>query len=273
MTYELTKESLFSYFDPAEVSKIIELPLILRHLSVYEYNLCKTACLAALSSPSPPSSPSSPKERYADKESVLDFEALRRASIADVIQYLAIPGVRAAYLQAYGEYFVFFESQLIASKDKLRRKCGDVFPVIDDISEKKLIFAIKSAVVFPLEVCHNALVKQDVLLQAMTSVFTKQASKAQEFIAVFREKELEHKDELMKLAFSFVKLGLGVVNAGELLNIGAVLTELVTHTFDQVEAKFGDFVLGVQNLVASTHYGVLVAAEKGLFSTDRKSVV
>lgn len=277
MTYELTKESLFNYFDPAEVSKIIRLPLIQRHLSTHEYKLCKAACAAASpSSPSSPFSPSaafsrfspfSPKERYASTDTVLDFEALQRASISDVIQYLSIPDVRAAYIQVYGEYFAFFESQVTASKDKPHRRCGDLFPVIDEISEKKLILSIKGAVGLPLQAFNNALLQQDFLLQAIALEFTKQASKAQKFMAAIQERDIAYKENVINLAFSFVRLGLSVVNAGELLNVSARLSELAAYAFGEIEARLPALILGVQNLVVTTHYGVLAEAERGLFST------
>ncbi len=261
MTYELTKEGLFSYFDPLEISNIIALPLIQRHLSAHQFNLCKMACKTS------PFLPSSPMKKYASTETVLDFEALQRASIKEVTQYLAIPGVRAAYLEVYKDYFTFFESQVIASGNQAYRKCGDLFPVIDEISEKKLILSIKSATGLPLQVFNNALLQQDFLLQAIALTFVKQASNAQEFIARVQERDILFKEGVISLAFSFVKLGLSAINAGELLNVSARISELASSAFEEIEARFSSLVLDVQNLVVSTHYGVLVEAEKGLFST------
>lgn len=260
MTYELTKKGLFSYFDPKEVREIIELPLVQHHMSTYQYNLCRAEC-------STPLNYASTKKKYASKETVLAFDALQRAPIGDVIEYLNITNVRAAYVELYGKYFIFFESQVLASKNEPCMLCGELFPVIDEISEQKLILSIKAATSLPILAFNNALLQQDFLLQAIALVFKKQATNAQEFIAEIQGRDVAHKESLINLAFSFVKLSLSMVNMGELLNVGARFSELAAYAFEEIEARLPDLVLEVQGLVATTHYGVLADAEKGLFST------
>lgn len=260
MTYELTKKGLFSYFDPKEVCEIIELPLIQHHMSTYQYNLCRAEC-------STPLSAASTKKKYASKETVLDFEALQCAPIANVIEYLNITNVRAAYVQVYGKYFIYFESQVLASKNEPCRLCGELFPVIDEISEQKLILSIKAATSLPILAFNNALLQQDFLLQSIALVFKKQASNAQDFIAQIQGRDIAHKESVINLAFSFVKLSLSMINMGELLNVGARFSELAAYAFEEIEARLPALVLQVQELVATTHYGVLAEAEKGLFST------
>lgn len=261
MRQELTKDGLFGYFDPIEVEKIVELPLVQRCLSISEYNLCKRACSKKIVNVA------ATKAQYTAQRAVLDFETLQQSSIGDVLQYLNIPNVRVAYLQAYGEYFNFFESNLLASKDKIHAKCGDLFPVLDEVSEKTLIFSLKSAIGLPLEAFNNALLQQDFLLQEIASEFAEQATKAQEFIFSIQESDIKYKQSVINLAFSFIKLGLNVVNAGELFAFSASLAELAAQTFDKIEGKFATIVLGIQTLVTHTHHSVLADAERGLFST------
>lgn len=262
MRQELTMDGLFGYFDPIEVEKIIELPLIQRYLSVSEYNLCKEACAKK------PIHLSAVKEKYVAEHAVLNFEALKHASIGEVMQYLNLPNIRDAYLQAYGEYFTFFESNVLFFKDKPDSICGNLFPVLDEVSEKTLIFSLKSAIGLPLEVFNNALLQQDFLLQEIAAEFVEQATKAQDFIFSIQESDTKHKQSVINLAFSFIRLGFGVVNAGELFAISASLSALVTQSFDEMQDKFASIVFGIQNLVTSTHHAVLADAEKGLFLTS-----
>lgn len=261
MTYELTKEGLFSYFDPVEVMRIIKLPIVRRSISEYESTLCLEAC-DTFSNES-----TSVKKSIDARHAILNFEVLQYATIKEVTDYLKIPQVRALYVQCYGEYFKFFETNVLNAQHQPHAKCGELFAVIDEISERELILHMKSAMGFALIALGNILQKQDLLLQEIATHFSEQATKAQSYIAALQEKDNKYKESVINCAFSLLKLGLDVVHAGELLNIGESLSNLVAIAFDKIEVNFASFITGMQTLVVCTHGGAVAEAEKGLLAT------
>ena len=266
MIDELTMEGLFNYFDPIAIKKIIELSLVKRHLSVHDY--CK--CKGAFARPQI-NRDLLPQETGGYLHALLSFNALKRASIDELIEYFSVAEIKKAYLHCYGEYFSIFESKMMASVEKSQYgfDAPDFFsfPLLDEAREKTLALQIQAVMALPLQAFANMITEQDLLLQEIASVLTYQAGKAQKFIAAIQEDDIRYKQVVVSLAFSVLKLGFGVMNVGELVNVGESLSSLASSTFEKIEEKFSIFVSDIHNLVIKAYFRVLGDAEKELLSS------
>ena len=262
MAYELTMEGLFSYFSPETVEKIIELPLVKRHLSAHDYCKCKEYLLLPMG--------------FVDDEdpkigepvhALLGFEVLEHELIDDTIQYLSVEKIQQAYLHFYGQYFWVFHSKIVALKETPEVPFEPLSLLLNLVSEKKLILHIQGAMALPLQAFTNAIIEQDFLLQEIASQLIYQAGKAQEYIGAIQHDDMKYKQTIVSLAFSVVRLGLGVFNVGELANVSASIMTLASSSFDHVQEKFASIVSDIQRLVINTQLLVLQDAEKALIST------
>lgn len=261
MTYELTLEGLFRYFDPIDVQEIMELSLVKRHLSVQNYLDIKEACAnphltqLLLSKVS--------VEPY---HAILDFEILKQGISSEVHEYLQHEKVRGVYFHCYGEYFTRFETKHLLPKVES--------PIVSRLrsssfnrgQEKILMLHIQASMALPLQAFTNAIMEQDVLLQEIASLITYQASQAQKVVSCIKADDVKYKQTVVNLAFSMVKMGLGFFNAGELVNISQSLADLATSAVDKMEKKLPSLVADIQNLVVHTHLRVLQEAEQELLS-------
>ena len=160
MTYELTKDGLFGYFGPETVEQLIELPLVKRHLSALDYCQCKEI----LSKPRLRSE-SSRKKSTELEHAILSFDALKHASVDEIIQYLGLEIVRDTYLLCYGEYFSRFQIELQAINKSPDQPCKDLPLLLDEVCEKKLILDIQAAMAIPLQAFTSALLEQNIFLE------------------------------------------------------------------------------------------------------------
>ena len=261
MTHELTMDGLFSYFDPNIVEKIIELSLVKRHLSVHNYLCCKEAC-----SQSQISLKYLHKEKGEPFQAILSFDVLQHASIDELVLYLSIAEIKAAYLHCYGEYFAFFELKMFALKDKLHPNYDDLCPMLDLVSEKKIILHIQAAMALPLNAFTNALLEQHLYLEEIASQLTYQAGEARQFIAAIQADDEKYKQTVVNISFSVIKIGLSVFHADELINVSQSLYALASGTFDKIENKLSSLVSDIQKLVIKAHLQALQEAEKELLS-------
>lgn len=262
MTQELTKDGLFSYFDPRDIATMLELPLVKRNLSVHEESLCRKALLMSRRN-----SVSSRTETVSPEQAILSFESLRYATISEVVDYLQIDRVSDAYSQVHGQYFEHLVSNIVAAKNTPDRTCGQLFCMLDEISEKKIILAIQSAMALPLGVFNNVLAEQNILLEEIADEFTFYSTKAQKFIVAVQERDIKYKQMVINLAFSILKLGLSVANAGELVNVSQSLAELATNTLGNIQAQLPNLITEIQKLVANTNAQALCGADKQLLAT------
>jgi len=262
MTYELTQDGLFSYFDPTLVEKILELSLVKRHLSVYDYLSCKDRCslfkqgwgFVPIKSTNP-------------LQAILTFQALKQASVDELTEYFSIREIKEAYLHCYGDCFSIFESKIIASKNRSEQDCGTAPLLFDEDHEKTLILHIKAAMCLPLQGFTNAIIEQDFLLQEIASLLVYQAGRAHEFITAIQDDDVLYKQVVVSLAFSVLKMGFGVFNMGELINVSQSISSLASSAFNKIDQKLTSLVSEIQSLVVTTQYQVLQEAEKELLST------
>lgn len=262
MTFELTKEGLFSYFDPETVKEIIELSLVKRHLSAHDYCQCRDGLSHPLQK-----FKSSHKNTLDPTHTILGFDALKHASLKEVRQYLGIKKINDAYVQCYGEYFSFFQAKILASTDNPNNPCNNPPPLLDFGSEKKLILNIQSAMSLPLQAFTNAILEQDFLLQEIASQLIYQARKAEQFISRIKDDDAKYKQTVVSLAVSLLKMGLGVFNVSELIDVSQSLSNLASGACETIEEKLSDLVSDIQTLVIHTHLWVLQEAESKLLST------
>ena len=262
MTYELTQDGLFSYFDPTLVETILELSLVKRHLSVHDYLNCKEACSLFKQglgfSPIIVANPI---------QAILSFHVLKQASVDELIEYFSIEKIKEAYVQCYGEYFSIFESKIMASKNRPQQDFSNAPLLFDVDHEKILILHIKAAMSLPLQVFTNSITEQDFLLQEIASLLIYQAGRAQKFITAIEDDDILYKQVVVSLAFSVLKMGLGVFNVSELINVSQSISSLAASAFNKIEQKLSGLVSDIQNLVVTTQYQVLQEAEKELLST------
>ncbi len=265
MAYELTMDGLFSYFDPQTIEKIIELPLVKRHLSSYDYLKCKEV-LSLHKNDKDTVGQRSPGPLHV----ILSRNALKEASLEELEQYFNVAGIKAAYLFWYGEYFSVFElkmqESLAYSEFGFSASEPFTFPLLDAISEKKLLLHLQAAVALPLQAFTHSLMEQDFLLRDISALLTRQAQKAQTFITAIQTDDFRSKQIVISLAFSVLKVGLGAFNISELVNVSESLAGLASSSFDVMEDKLSDLVSDIQNLVLNTYFRVLEDAEKKLLS-------
>lgn len=255
MAYELTLEGLFYYFELVDLQQIIELPLIKKHLSVHHYFQIKKAFADFQQSQKIPS-----KVEVDPYHAILDLEILKKAGAAEVQEYLQHPKIRDIYVQCYGDYFLKFESQhRLFQAERIKSS-------LDLGQEQILLLHIQAAMALPLQAFTNALLEQDVLLQEIATLVIYQASQAEKIICCIKSDDATYKQTVVNLAFSMVKMSLGYLNAGELINIGHYLAKLAASSLDKVDQKLASLVSDIQNLVVHTHMKVLQDAEKELLS-------
>lgn len=261
MTYELTTSGL-AYFDRTTIEKIIDLPLVKRHLSVHNYFQCRDG-----------GSPTRRFRRDISKKSVglvnaiLSFEVLQKEPIVEILQYISVEEIRKVYQQIYGEYFTLFESKLRASQNTEYLSGDILFPVLDLAREEKLIMLLQASMSTPLQAYTHVMLEQDFLLQEIESELTYHAFEAQKFIAAIQEDDDKYKQTVINIAFSVIRMGLGILHADELLTVSRALADLASKAFDKIEDKFSSIVSEIQRLVMNTHSQVLQDAEKSLLST------
>ena len=260
MTHELTMDGLFSYFDPITVEKIIELPLVKRHLSVHDYFQCKESCsksgiLKCLQ-----------REGIRPFNAILSFDALQHAPIDEVLPYLSINKIKQAYLDSYGDYFSFYESKILALTEQPHLNYEIFSPMLDLVSEKKLILHIQAAMALPLQAFTNAILEQDFLLLEIASQLTYQAGEAQKFIAAIQEDDEQYKQAVINVTFSVIKMGLSVFHVDQLLSVGQSLSTLASSAFEKIDNKLSSLVSEIKNLVVNAHLHVLEEAERELLS-------
>lgn len=262
MTYELTKDGLFGYFGSEIIEKIIELPLIKRHLSAHDYCQSKDY----LSRPQNNSKPLQ-KKHTKPLDAILSLDVLQQAPMNEVIQYLSIEKIKEAYMLCYGDYFLLFQEKFLTAQEHPPLSMVNYLPLLDLVGERKLILSIQGAMAIPLQAYTHAILEQDFLLQEIASQLIYQSGKAQKFIDIIQEDDSKYKQLVVNLAFSVVKMGFGVFNAGELIHVSNALVTLAAGTFDNMEEKLSSLVSDIQHLVMNTHLWVLQEAEKELLST------
>lgn len=261
MAYELTMEGLFSYFSPRVVEKIIKLPLIRRHLSVHDYFLCLDECASVSKAEEGPFGfLIDPAQR------ILGLDVLKASAVEEVLQYLAIPEVAQAYRDYYHLHFADFLASLhLAKKEQPLRLASQEF-ILNPVTEKKLILLIQAGLATPFHEFTHAIIEQDQLLRAISTQLSYQAHQAQQFIAQVEEEDVKYKQAIISIAFSVIRMGLGVFHVSELTNISQSLAQLASSSFDKIESKLSSIVSEIQNLVIYAHINVLHDAEKELLS-------
>jgi hypothetical protein len=206
------------------------------------------------------------KESVEPYYAILNFEILKQAIPAEVDEYLQHEKVREVYLHCYGEYFEVFESKHLMPKVESPIVSCSRTSSFDVGQEKILMLHIQAAMALPLQAFSNAIMEQDVLLQEIASLIIYQAGQAQKFVSCIKADDVKYKQTVVNLAFSMVKMGLGFLNAGELINISRSLADLATSSVDKMEEKLPSLVGDIQNLVIHTHLRVLHEAEQELLS-------
>ncbi len=268
MSYELTTEGLFSYFDPDTIKELIELPLIKRHLSTHDYYRCKEI----LANPQQRLQLPPPKSIHI-KYAILGEHILKSSSLDEVKKYLDRAEIKKVYSSYYGQYFSLFYQKISAMQEGLQSDLTQLPPLLDEVKEKKLMLSIQSALAIPLQAFTNAIDEQDHLLQVIAAHLIYQASKAQQYVSNIQEDDLKYKLTILSLVTSVIKMGLGAINASELMSISSSLTELASKSFEKIEEKLSVLVSEIQFLLIQTHSWVLQDAEsKLLFTTEQSEI-
>ncbi len=262
MMQELTKEGLFSHFDPRDIAILIELPVVKRNLSSHEESLCRKFFVQSRRN-----SVSLRTESVHPEQAILSFEALRHATIHEIVEYFTVQRVCDLYSRVHGYYFELLVSNIVAAKNTPDRTYGQLFCLLDEVSEKTIILAIQSAMALPLGIFNNALAEQNILLEEIADEFTFYSTKAQKFIVTVQERDVKYKQMVINLAFSILRLGLNIANAGELITVSQSLAELATSTLGNIQAQFPNLITEIEKLVANTNAHALCSADKQLLAT------
>ena len=154
MAYELTADGLLGYFGPDVVARIIELPLVQRHLSALDYRRCQQVLAC------PQKRLENARKKNAEIEhALLSFDTLREVAMDETLQYLNIEPVREAYSHHYKEYFSLFHKRI----HSLPENYTTLPLMLHEVSERKLIMLIKGAIGVPLAAFNNTLLEQHTL--------------------------------------------------------------------------------------------------------------
>ena len=267
MTCDLTRDGLCGCFDPLILATLIQLPLVKRHLSAEDYIYCQSICAQSMQSVTPP-------VKVALDKAILPLSVLEKSDKQEVAGYLNIDAVKKAYIRAYGLRFQQFLSRYDSLQQDLSTESfgfspPNVLPFLrGSLQERKLIFQIQAAMALPLEAFTHAILEQDFYLQEIAAVITYQATKAHQLIAAFEANDIAYKKTVINLGLSVIKVGLGVVNGAELINVCQSLSTLAMNDEMVMDTTAFTAVIGnIRSLVLATHWQVLQQAEKQLLST------
>ena len=140
-----------------------------------------------------------------------------------------------------------------------------------DAFEKVIMFHLKTFMASQMQQALSLILAQDFLLQEMSSEFIFHASKADDFISVVKDNDTKYKQSILNICFSLVRLGLDLVNAGEIVDVCVELSGLAKSS-EYIQGKLYEIVGSIQDIVAFDTHQALVESEVRLVSHNTQSI-